>query len=305
MKKFGWWISVRALSILLFFVRIVPELLLPKLGNGLGILAYHILGPRRKTALKNMRMVFGSTTSEKEKHALIKANFKSISRDMLEFAYYSVPPRLQSFLERNISVRGQEHLDRALKKGKGVILLSAHIGNFPIIGAKMAARGYSFWLIAKDPDNIYLVDLFRQWKDILKIGAIPYKPRRVCVNESLKLLRNNNIIFLQIDQNPHKRSGTDVEFFGYQIPTYSGPIVMALRTGAAIVPMFIHREENNTETITILPELSLKRSNDKDQDIVDNLRSINAICEGWIRKYPEQWWWIHRRFRRARKVSVQ
>jgi len=149
--------------------------------------------------------------------------------------------------------------------------------------------------------KIYLIDLFRQWRDQAGIGFIPYKPRRVCVSESLKVLRNNGIIFLQIDQNPRKNHGVDVEFFGYQVPTYSGPVVMAFRTGAAIVPLFIHRDDNNTETITILTEVSLKRSKDRNQDIVDNLRAINKLCEDWIKKYPEQWWWIHRRFRRARE----
>jgi len=305
LKKFGWWISARALNLLFFFLRIVPERFLPKLGNGLGILAYYLIGSRRKTGLKNMRMVFGSTTSEKEKHALIKANFKSISRDMLEVAYSYASPRIQSFLEKKFSVQGQEHLDKALEKGKGIIMVSAHIGNFPLIGAKMAARGYHFWLIYKNPENIYLINKAKEWTDHLGIGVIPYKPRRVCASKSLKVLRNNGIIFLLIDQNPRKNQGVEVEFFGYQVPTYSGPIVMALRTGAAIVPMFIRRNDNSTETITIMPELSLKKSEDRKQDIVDNLKVINALYEGWNKQYPEQWWWIHRRFRRARKVSGQ
>jgi KDO2-lipid IV(A) lauroyltransferase len=105
-----------------------------------------------------------------------------------------------------------------------------------------------------------------------------------------------------IDQNPRKKYGVDVIFFDHQLPTYSGPIVLALRTGAALVPMFIHRNTNNTETLHILPEITLKKSNAKDQDVIDNLRAINVLCEAWIKKYPEQWWWVHRRFRWAKKI---
>jgi len=307
-KKFGWWVSAKILKASLRFIRICPVSFLSKLGDGFGMIAYHLLTHRQKTGYENIKIAFGSETSKSEKKALIKANFNHISRDMLETAYCCINPQAQSFLKKNISVRGKEHLDRALKKGKGVIAISAHIGNFPIIGAKMATLGYSFWVINKNPNNpnnIYLIDLFRQCKDHLRIGFIPYKPRRVCVSESLKVLRNNGIIFLQIDQNPHKKAGTFVEFFGYQVPTYSGPVVMAFRTGAAIVPVFIQRNGNNTETITFRSEISLKRSKDRNQDIVDNLRIINIVCEDWIRKYPEQWWWIHRRFRRARKIAAQ
>jgi KDO2-lipid IV(A) lauroyltransferase len=69
--------------------------------------------------------------------------------------------------------------------------------------------------------------------------------------------------------------------------------------------MFIHRNTNNTETLHILPEITLKASHAKDQDVIENLRAINVVCEEWIKKYPEQWWWMHRRFRWATKIFSQ
>ena len=298
-KKFGWWISAKALLGLSFLVENFPERLLPKLGDGLGLLTFYLVPHLQSTGVGNIKKVFGSKFPDPEINALIKASIRNISRNMLEVGNCCVSSQPQRFLKKNISVLGQEHLDNALKKGKGVITVSAHLGNFPIIGAKMATLGYSFWIIYKDPENIYLKALFKQWMDRLGIRSVPYKPRRLCVSESLKILRKNGIIFLQIDQNPRRRYGVNVQFFGYNIPTYSGPVVMAARTGAAIVPVFIHRNKDNTETITFQPEIHLRKSADKDQDIVDNLRAITTLCEDWIRKYPEQWWWIHRRFRRA------
>jgi len=101
------------------------------------------------------------------------------------------------------------------------------LGNFPLISAKLAVLGYPFSLIAKDPKNIYLVNIFKQWRNHLGIGVIPYKPRHRCASESLKVLRKNGIIMMQIDQNPRKTYGIDVEFFDHHLPTYSGPIVLA------------------------------------------------------------------------------
>jgi KDO2-lipid IV(A) lauroyltransferase len=302
-KLLGWWISAKALRFFSFLIQSCPERLLPKLGDGLGVIAFYVLPHLRNIGVDNIKKVFGSKISKSEIRILIKASLKNISRNIIELAYCCVSSQPQRFLRQNISVIGKENLDKALKKGRGVITVSAHLGNFPIVGAYMADLGYPFWIINKDPENIYLKNLFKQWMDHLGIRSVPYKPRRICVSESIRVLRNNGVIFLQVDQNPRKKHGVYVEFFGYHLPTYSGLVVMALRTGAAIVPMFIHRNADNTETITIQPEVSLKKSKDKSQNIVDNLRIINIICEDWIRRYPEQWWWIHRRFRRALKLE--
>jgi KDO2-lipid IV(A) lauroyltransferase len=202
-------------------------------------------------------------------------------------------------MQKNIAVRGEAHLEGALKRGKGVIAVSAHIGNFPIIAAKMASLGYPFFLIAKDPNNVFLIDAFRQWMKRYGVGYIPYKPRRKCASVSLSVLMNNGVVLLLIDQNPRKKYGIPVEFFGYQVPTYGGLVTLAKRTGAAAIPLFIHRNHDDTETIEILPEVLLKESGNYEQDLVDNLRIFNRLCESWIMQYPEQWWWIHRRFRHA------
>lgn len=300
-KKLGWWVSAHALKASSFIVGKLPGCFIPKVAEGLGMLSFYVVPRLRKVGMENARKVFGSDTPKHKAQALIKANLKNISHNMLEIARcrFSVPP--QRYLEKTISVKGQEHLENALKKGKGVLAISAHLGNFPLIGARMATLGYSFRIIYKEPENICLKDFFSRWMHSLGMGIVPYKPRRVCVNESLKILRQNGIVFLQIDQNPTMKHGVYVEFFGHDLLTYSGPVVLAMRSGAAIVPMFIHRNADHTESIEILPELKFRQSKMDDQELTENLRMINAVCEEWIRKYPEQWWWIHRRFRRVRQ----
>ena len=296
-EKFLWGVTALGFNTTLALIRILPERCLPALGDWLGLVGYYIIPDRQKIAQENIKLVYGAELSAKQIKSMAKAAFKNISRDIIEvgLSYISHPD--QCFLKKNISVQGIENLDNALKKGKGVIAISAHLGNFPIISAKLAVLGYPFSLIAKDPNNPYLVDIFQQWRKRLGIGIIPYKPRHRCASESLKVLRKNGIVMMQIDQNPQKKYGVDVDFFEHRLPTYSGPIVLSLRSGAALVPMFIHRNTDNTEALQILPEITLKDSSSKDQDLNENLRAINVICEAWIKKYPEQWWWMHRRFR--------
>jgi len=301
-KKFLWGVTALGFKATLGIIRILPERCLPILGDWFGVLGYYITPHRQKIAQENIKRVYGSALSAKQIKSMAKAAFKNISRNMIEVGLSCVSSSDQRFLKKNISVQGIENLDNALKKGKGVIAISAHLGTFASISAKMATLGYPFWLIFKDPENIYLVNTFQGWRNHLGIGAIPYKPRHRCASESLKVLKKKGILMILIDQNPRKKYGVYVEFFGHQLPTYSGPVVLALKTGAPLVPMFIHRNNNNTETIHILPEITLKASNDKPRDIVDNLKAINVICEAWIKRYPEQWWWMHRRFRWAKKT---
>ena len=302
-KKLGMWFSAKALMVLLLFLGVFPKRLFPKLGSLMGTAMFHLMPRLKNTGIENIRKAFGSKFPYPKAKALIKANLKNISHNILESSsfYYAAKP--QDFFARNISVQGLEHLESALKKGKGVFAVSAHLGSFPLIGAKMAAMGYPCWMLYKDLENIYLKNLYKLWMHNLGVRIIPSKPRRLSASESLKVLRNNGIILLFVDQNPRRKYGVYVQFFGYDVPTYSGPVVMALKTGAAIVPMHIHRNDDVTETLAIQPEIPLRKSGDSSQDISENLRAIKVIYEDWIKEYPEQWWWIHRRFRRARRIE--
>ena len=298
-RRVGWWISAKLSVVFFAFIRNCPERFLPHLGDGLGLLMYYVLPHRKKTGIQNVKLVYGSTLPDEARGRLIKNTFRNHAKDILETTRSCVSPHFEIFLRENISVRGEPHLERALRKGRGVIAVSAHMGNFPIIAAKMVSLGYPVSLIVKNLNNVFLIDALGQWMKRYGIGTIPYKPRRLCASASLRVLRNNGVVLLLIDQNPRKKYGIPVEFFGYHVPTYGGLVTLAKRTGAATIPLFIHRNHDNTETIEILPEVPLKKSDNHEQDLVDNLRTINRICEAWIKQFPAQWWWIHRRFRHA------
>ena len=277
-----------------------PDRFLPLLSRVLGSLSYYLLRERRTIGLKNIAIAWGDSIPAGQRQAIIKRVFKNIALDLLEGVRTCVSPVRIATMD--VSIEGKERLDNALKKGNGVIALSAHVGNFPLITVKLASLGYPFWLIFKHPKNPRVTEIYYQWADQVSVKVIPYKPRRVCARESLRVLNDNGIVMLLIDQNPRKRYGAYVEFFGHEVPTYTGPVVMAQRSGAALLPMFMHRGDDGSQVLTILPELSLAQSGDRKTSITDSLRMINRLYEEWITAYPDQWWWIHRRFRRARAI---
>ncbi len=295
------WLVARIFQDVAAFLGRCPERFFPVLARGFGTLGYYFIRERRRTGLKNVEIVWGDRTTVAQRKALVKAVFRNITRDLLEVGYSYFKPEYIAAM--NIVVHGREHLDTALAKGRGIIAVTAHLGNFPVIGCQLALMGYPSWLIFKSPKNPGVAKKFGEWMDRVGICVIPYKPRRVCARESLRVLKNNGIVQLLIDQNPRKRYGTYVEFFGYAVPTYTGPVVMARRSGAALVPMYMHRGGDGNHTLTILPEIPVNESKERIEGIRDNLRAVNKHYEAWITAHPEQWWWIHRRFRRARAIS--
>ncbi len=294
------WIGIK---ILLALVNIWPLSYLHCLGERLGRLVFLFWGKRKKIVLKNLELALGKERSERELRDIFKSSIENIGKGILETIRY---PHL-SFeqIDKIISVEGKEHLDGALEAGKGVIALSAHLGNFTLIGKKMSSLGYQFSVIFRNPENKKIAQLARDLIRQIGTNGIPDKPRKICVSQSIKMLRNNGILFLQIDQNTRAKSGVFVDFFGYSVPTFTGPVVMALRTGAAIVPIFIVRNDDNTHKIIIDPPVKLELSGDKDRDIVANIARLTKISESYIRRYPEQWWWVHRRFRKAKKAVIE
>ena len=133
-------------------------------------------------------------------------------------------------------------------------------------------------------------------RDQLGIKTIYSQPRKDCVDSSIRSLRNNELVFIPIDQN-FGTAGVFVDFFGRKAATATGPVILAQRTQAALLPCFIVRQEDNTHRIIFEPILELKEGRDPKETIVINIQALTDIIESYIRKYPAQWGWIHRRWK--------
>ena len=267
-------------------------------GEKFGTIAFHFLRKARKIALNNLRLALGSEKSEKEIKRICLDSFKNIGKDMMEIS------RCLDFdLKTFVRLEGKEYLDEALKQGKGVIALSAHLGNFPLMNVRLANEGYPLSLVIRGTKNPKISKIMNSLIDGVGIETIPDKPRTACISRCLKALKNNRILWLQNDINA---PGTEawVDFFGYLVPAFKGPVVFSLRTGAPILPMFITRNDHNTHNLTIFPPFELKTGENNQVDISLNIAQLTKIIEGMIRKYPEQWWWTHRRFKRARDIQT-
>ena len=265
----------------------------------IGKIGFYLLKKRRKIAYNNLRIAFGTSKTEKECREIVKAMFRDTAKNAMEVAKLTYADPV--FLKEIISIDGLEYLDNALSKGKGVVAISAHMGNFVIIGPRLVLEGYRFNLILRNPKDDILAKTLSDIRIKLGLDSIPDQPRKMCVVKSLASQGKNSILYLQIDQNASTQD-LWVDFFGWLVPTFRGPVVFSLRTGAPILPMFMIRDASNHHKLIIKPPFKLDSTEDKEDDILQNTAKLTKLIESYIKQYPAQWWWFHRRWKKAKKI---
>jgi KDO2-lipid IV(A) lauroyltransferase len=159
-----------------------------------------------------------------------------------------------------------------------------------MIGIRLAAAGYAYSALIKQPRDRRFARLWDDYRNTVGVATISAKPRREAVRGILKALRGNRIVLVIADE--FKSGGVPVEFFGVRSPAPRGPATLALRTGAATVPMFMVRDANDRLTLYIEPEIELVKTGDREQDIAANTELFTRHLEAMIRRYPDQWNWI-------------
>jgi lauroyl/myristoyl acyltransferase len=189
-----------------------------------------------------------------------------------------------------VAIEGEDHLKRALAKGKGVLALSAHLGAFTLIGARLAAGGYSFSVVVKHPRDQRFARLIDDYRAQIGIATISAKPRREAARAVLRALRANRIVLLIADE--FKSGGLLVNFMGQASPAPRGPATLALRTGAATLPMFATRRADGSLLLKIAPEIALIKNEDVEVSVAATTKVFTRCLEDAIRRHPDQWNWL-------------
>ena len=199
-------------------------------------------------------------------------------------------------MRKRVKITGKEHLDACLARGKGVILVSAHFGNFPLMLGRLSLEGYKAAGIMRPMRDHRAEEFFMAKRRRYNIKTIYSTPRNVCVDNTIKTLRNNELVFLPLDQN-FGTSGVFVDFFGSKAATATGPVIFAQRTKACLLPCFIIRQKDDTHEIVFEPAVEMEAGRNSEETILLNVQKLTNVIERYIRKYPAEWGWIHRRWK--------
>ena len=249
---------------------------------------------QRRIAYDSLRIAFGEEKDKKQINSITRECFTNVGKAMIELIYFMEHPE---FIKKEVFFEGKKHIDEALRQGNGAIGVSAHFGNFPLMLLRCAKEGYKVNAIIRSTRDKELEEYFQKKRKSLGLNTIYSHPRKECVDVSLKALRNNEFLFIPLDQNFGSGGGVFVDFFGQKAATATGPVVFAMRTGAPILPIFAIRQKDDSHKIIIESPIEIEKRNDDKETILVNTARITKIIEQYIRKYPQEWGWMHRRWK--------
>lgn len=250
-----------------------------------GLLVVCAVSRRRLVAV--MDTAFGASYTPAAKRDLARRVRRRIVENILDcLVQMGYPERLRRVLE----IRGLEHLEAALSKGHGVIALGFHLGNFVLLTAAMGVAGYPVQTLIRFLDDERLMDLVRHHSRSFYTELIPSLPRREAVKSILAVLRDNGIVIMLADNL--KRGELETTLFGQPVRTARGFVSLALRTGAAVVPVYLVRGDGGGLQLVVEPEMEMVRTGELDADLAANTGGIMRLLENLVRRYPDQWYWL-------------
>jgi len=287
------------LQCLLVVIATLPIAILPyrtalKLGGYLGKLLFLCWRSRRKIAIENLKAAVSrkALTISAAPEDVIKENFRNLGRSFVEVVkiYYG----LGDHIIRGVKIRGAENFLRASKRGMGTLFITGHCGNWELTALAAAMNLTKMHVVARPIDNPYLNRLVERTRR--KYGnRVIYK--KGALKKILFALSKNEVVSILMDQSVVSSEGVIADFLGKKDYTMKTPAVIAMKTGSAVLPGFIRRSEDG-HIIEIGEELVLDRSDGGEKTVYANTVKMSQSIEGYIRQNPEEWLWMHRRWKR-------
>lgn len=281
----------RLLRLLMLALGSLPMWLADFCAHLLGLLWFKNDARHRKITLENLTRAFGDQMTPDQIEVLGKQVFKNIVNILFEFAWTLKFDR-KTFLS-HFTIKGVEHVKAALARGKGVIGLLCHLGNFEMLIAGIEPVGVKGYAIYRRLDFEPLDRLIREGRRRFNLEVIP---RGKSFKKAEAILKQGEIVGSLLDQSVDWYLGSFVDFFGASACTHKGFAKLALKTRAPVVPMYTVRK-NRHFIVEMLPEIPLVETGDPIKDIEINTQNYTSIIESLVRKHPDQYFWIHNRWK--------
>ncbi len=237
----------------------------------------------RRAVKENLKAIFPEK-SDKEIRRLRIRVFRNFAKYLADFFRFEKLDK--EYIKKNIRIENIHYFDEALSRGKGVIVLSAHLGNWELGGVVVALLGYPFWAVALPHKDKRVNDFFNFQRESKGMRVIPLGK---AVRMSLNVLKENKVLGLAGDRD-FTEDGIILDFFGKPAFFPEGAAAFSLKTGASIVPGFMIRSKDDTFTLKIEKPLEFTPTGNKDKDTRDLIARYKTIFEDYIRRYPDQWY---------------
>lgn len=273
-------------------VCLLPLTISKRIGDLIGAVTWCFVPEKRKTMAAG-NIVMALNVDEDTAKKIAKQSWTRFGRMLIEVLTF---PNLKRHMRDYVQVEGLENLDKALLYGNGAILATAHSGNWELIGGALACRDYPVVGVAQKQTNAGMDRLINEYRALTGMH-ITYKNG---VREMIKLLGTGHIVGLAMDQDAGK-DGVMLDFFGRLASCPQGPAFLARMKNAPVLPLFIRENRDGTHTLLIQEVLWVERSENKHEDIKETTRKLTKIIEEHIRAYPNEWFWLHNRWKHSTK----
>ncbi len=259
---------------------------------------YYLDLEHRKIALRNLHIAFGREKSEGEIRSIAKRNFQNLGMTAIEF--FRLPQMDVEAFRNKVNIEGLEIYKKALNNGRGVLLLLSHFGNWELMGLMSKFLGSSIAVIARPMKKNKRVD--RLVTEIRSGTGLEVISTEKASRKVLRVLSQNRMVGILIDQRAKRSEGVWVDFFGKKAPSTPALAVLAMRTRAPVLPVFMVRNGYQKHRLLIKEPLQLADTGNIKKDVETNTQLMNQTLESMIRQYPDQWFWVHRRWEREKRV---
>jgi len=246
----------------------------------------------RRVGLRNLALAFPEK-SKSERARILRGEFTSLGRQLAEVCHF--PKYTLENVNQVIVYDGFENYERAYARGKGVLFLTAHFGGWELSAFSHSMHGHWMHVVMRPMDNLYLDRLIRNYRTMHGNTTVD---KDDFIRGLLAAMKKGEVVGILMDTNMTPPQGIFVDFFGIPACTASGLARIALRTDAAVVPTFtIWDPVLRKYRLRFDPAVDLIRTDDNEADIITNTQLFTKIIEDYVRRYPDQWLWVHRRWK--------
>jgi KDO2-lipid IV(A) lauroyltransferase len=282
---------IKTTKLILFAFHCIPRIVRKSLFIILFSLFYHLSSKNRLITIHNLRHSF----PEKDNKEIIKIA-KGVYRHFAIVAaeFFDMPYINRETIHQWIDVEGMEHYQAAIAKGKGILSIVAHFGNWELMTIAVPIYAKPMYIVYRPLDNSVIDNMVEYVRTMQGNVLIPKggSGKRI-----MELLKENQIVGILSDQNVAVKEGIFVDFFGRPACTGVGLAVMAMRSGAPVLPIFPARQKSGKYKVILKPAIEAIRTDDYEADLIVNTQRFTKIIEEVIREYPEQWFWFHQRWK--------
>ena len=261
-------------------------------GAGIGAIAFHALGRLRRVGIRNLELAFPDMTAP-DREAILRSEYRNLGYLLAEFC--KMPGYTPATANPFVRYEGLENYIAARDRGKGVLVLTGHLGAWELSSFYHSLMGMPMGMVIRRLDNP-LVDEFVNRIRCLHGNRVIHKDD--FARGLIASMRAGETVGILMDTNMTPPQGVFVPFFGVLACTASGMARIAAKTGATVLPGFLLWEQSEQRYVLHFgKELDVIRTGDPEQDALANTASFTAAIEQYIRQYPEQWLWLHRRWK--------